>query len=335
VGFDACYVGASCRVTIDGASLLGVSVSTADPRIMVSDCRGDCMRVTCVVSATPTAPLGAAELLLTTPLGSTQGEVEILPPPATDSAGQADVWHFAANGGDLVTVAMTRIGNQPDGSSSLDPAIDLRDSRGFLVASDDDSGTEAPPGPGRNAAIMNLSLPSTDTFRVTARGAGGTFGPYVLEITPPTIVLVPGEIIEPPRDRETLVAGEISGIAERDSVSFAADRGERIFIEARRLANHDDGRGSLDPGLELRDSRNFLIASDTDTGTNDPPGPGRNALIPNLFVEATDTYRIVVFGESGSRGPYELRITVRAQASPSQAADRQIIFKDFDPRGGS
>ena len=221
-----------------------------------------------------------------------------------------DTWHLNAGIGEVVTLGMTRIPNQPDGSSTLDPILELRDSRGFLLAADDDSGSAAPPGPGRNAVISNVSLPATDTYAVLARGAGGTSGPYVLDITPSTIALLPGPpiVMAPAPPPEFRFTGVIARPGERDAFVFAANVGQRATIEVRRMANNADGTATLDPAVELRDSRGFFVASDSDTGLNDPQGPGRNALVPNLLLNATDAYRVIVAGEGGTTGPYDVRI---------------------------
>ncbi len=250
--------------------------------------------------------------MVTTPFGTAQGTVEVLAPPAVGGAGEAGVWHFVANLGDVVTIVMTRIPSQPDGSSTLDPGLELLDSRGSLVASDDDGGTKFPPGPGKNAVIRNLTLPATDTYLVIARGVGGTYGPYVLEIMPPTIALTLGPPPPPPPPPNFTFTGDIARIGERDTFAFAANLGQRATIEVRRLGNNPDGTATLDPAVELRDSRGVFIATDSDGGLNVPPGPGRNALIPNLLLQATDTYRVIVSGEAGTLGPYEVQIRLRA-----------------------
>jgi hypothetical protein len=143
------------------------------------------------VTIIPPLSSGHLEIVVTTPFGSAQASV-ILPSPPTLESGQADLWHFTANRGELITLMMNRAPNQPDGSSTLDPALELRDSQGILIASDDDGGTIVPPGPGKNALIRGATLPATYTYVLTARGSSGSSGPYALAVDPPTIILVPG-----------------------------------------------------------------------------------------------------------------------------------------------
>jgi hypothetical protein len=160
--------------------------------------------------------------------------------------------------------------------------------------------------------IRDLVLPATDTYEITARGVGGTTGPYVLAIIPATIALVPGPITEPaPSEPDFVFSGEITSLTQRDRHALAANSGARATVEVNRLVTDDDGSGTLDPAVELRDSRNFLLRADDDGGDNDPPGPGRNAIIRNFTLPATDTYSVVVFGADGTVGPYEVRIFLR------------------------
>ncbi len=312
ISSESCFAGTSCRITIHGTGLLGAGVGTVDPQTAVSDCRADCTRIVCFFTASPFTPPGSTTITVITPFGSVDAIVDVLPPPSLPGVGTADLWHFAANRGDVITLEMTRIPNKLDGSSTLDPRVELRDSRGFLVVFDDDSGSSSPPGPGRNALIRDFVLPATDTYEITARGVGGTAGPYVLAITPPTIALVPGPITTPaPAEPDFEFSGEIASLTQRDRHTFAANSGLRVTIEVNRLTTNDDGSGTLDPAVELRDSRNFLLRADDDGGDTDPPGPGRNAIIRNLTLPATDTYSVLVFGADGTLGAYEVKVFLR------------------------
>ena len=85
--------------------------------------------------------------------------------------------------------------------------VELYTSEGVLLVQDDDSGLNSPAGPGQNAAIANYVLPATDTYVVSATGAGGSRGPYELYLTTSSAAQVgagksqqlnPGKI-QPPR----------------------------------------------------------------------------------------------------------------------------------------
>ena len=320
VASGTCYAGASCQVAIVGNSLLGGALSTGSAGATLSNCRVECTRATCVLTTTFDFTPGTVQLTATTSFGTAGGEAEVVVAPVLQGGGAAGIWHFAANGGQVITLGMTRIPDQPDGSSTLDPYLELQDSRGFVIATDDDSGSNLPPGPGNNAVVANVTLPATDTYIVIARGGGGTYGSYVLNITPNTIALLPGTVVPPPQGQLITFSGSIGALDERDTFSFAANGGETARVEVDRVANNPDGSGTLEPTVEVRDSRNVVIASDDDGGTNMPPGPGRNALIPNLLLPATDTYRVVVFSSTGSIGPYTVKITLSAPVAASVSA---------------
>lgn len=305
---ESCLGGTACRVVVEGQSLLGAGVMSSDPQAVVSDCAADCTAIRCTLTAQALRTPRTVDLTIATAQGTTHAAIEVLPSPALDAPGQAEHWHLVANRGDIVTLSMTRIANQPDGSGSLDPLAELHDSRGVLLTADDDSGSASPKGPGKNAVIRSFQLPATDTYDVVARGSGGTFGPYTLEIMPPTARLFPGP---PPGGQEAptfTFTGTIVSAVDRHTHAFAANRGAVVTIEVNRLPSDGD---LLDPAMEVRDSRNFLLRADDDGGTNNPPGPGRNAIVKNLTLPATDTYRVVVSGSGATTGPYEVRVFVR------------------------
>ena len=225
--------------------------------------------------------------------------------------GQQAFYQFAANLGEVISLRMNRRTNQPDGSSTLDPSLELRDSRGFVLAADDNSGEPLVNGPGQEAAILSFTLPATDTYTVVARGAGGTTGPYDLFLTTANDTpLVERQLSAPAAVEPSFVFNDqIDTPFGTNTHGFAASINTRVTIEVNRLANQPDGSGSLDPALELRDSQGFLIASNDNAGSNLPPGPGRNALLPSFTLPATDSYTVSVMGAGGTTGPYEMRIT--------------------------
>jgi len=304
----SCKAGSACRITITGSSLMGGAVTTSDIRGALTHCREeDCGRISCLFTPDPFLPPGPITISVSTPLGTTQQTIEVGEPAQVQTGGGEDVWHFVANIGQVVTIRMTRIVNRQDGSSTLDPIVELRDSRGFLIAQDDDSGSDLPSGPGRNAVIQNFTLPATDTFHVVARGKAGTSGRYILEIEPSSIALLPGPA-EPAQSPAFVFQGTISAQAEADFFTFPADRGQFATISVNRVANNPDGSGTLDAQVELRDSRGFLLGRDDDSGTNQPPGPGRNAAMSRIFLPATDAYSLKVRGTNATVGPYRVEV---------------------------
>ena len=203
------------------------------------------------------------------------------------SPAELDTFTFPGNAGTVASIQVSRVGNNPDGSGTVDPKVELRDSQGFLLAQDDNTGPNVPPGPGGNALILNFALPATDTYTIGVTGAQGTIGPYEVEV----------------------FFGNLTVETETDSFDFAADAGTTVNISVERVANNPNGSATLDPVVELRDSQGVLIARDDDGGTNQPPGPGRNALIVRFTLPATDTYSVNVIGGNATVGPYTMEIT--------------------------
>ena len=72
-----CLVGASCEVTIDGASLLGGGVTAGSAEAAVSMCHGTCNQITCRLTLTPFVAVGALPLTVTTGFGFSLGTVQV------------------------------------------------------------------------------------------------------------------------------------------------------------------------------------------------------------------------------------------------------------------
>ena len=295
---------------------LGVSgLSAADGRFSVAGVPTARGNVSCSAAFPRAGRFVRAVSASVPPVGSGQTGVGVIREPAViDGAGETDRWHFTASRGEVISLTMTRVADQAIDVSGLDPMLVLQDSRGFVVASDDESGSNIPAGPGRNAAIPNLTLPATDTYTVLASGVGGTFGSYVLSITPPAIVLTPQAPV-PGAPPTFTFQGSISTQVEHDVFTFPANAGTTASVHVNRVVNQPDGSGMLDPTVELRDSHGFLLARNDDSGNNRPPGTGRNALIPRVAFPATDTYAVVVMGSNGTVGPYTVAITFQRSAS--------------------
>lgn len=77
-----------------------------------------------------------------------------------------DKYTFTAQEGIAVTIMVDRLPNLPNGEGSFNPDIWLYDSENNSVASDDDGGTDIPPGPGKNALIKKIILPKTGIYTI-------------------------------------------------------------------------------------------------------------------------------------------------------------------------
>jgi hypothetical protein len=93
---------------------------------------------------------------------------------------QKDIYKLSVNAGDHLTISTSTPFGDPQAPfephNLLDPALQLYDPSGTLVASDDDSGPD-----GKNAALSYTAL-SSGTYRVAVVGAGFSIGEYVLNV---------------------------------------------------------------------------------------------------------------------------------------------------------
>jgi len=250
-------------------------------------------------------------------------------------AGEEDAYILPASRGNLVTVTAARRSNLTDGTGSLNPQVELRDSRGFVVARDDDSGELRVSGPGADASLQAIDLPATDTYTLAVTGAGGTTGPYDLFVTVGGADALVAESLEAPLDvaPEFSFEGAIPDAGARTEHAFSANGGSRVTITVDRIANQPGDFGTLDPSVELVDSRGFVVARDSDGGSNVPPGPGLNARISEVDLLATDTYRLIVSGQNGTVGPYQLSVRIGGASGSFEIPEAGSAFVDTVVRG--
>ena len=99
----------------------------------------------------------------------------------------SDFYEFDGTAGESLTIALCRIGDQPDGSSLLDPRLCVYGSAGPFVGTgvvnDDDSGDDCfVTGPFGASLIEDWTVPADDTYTVACSGWTDTEGPYELAI---------------------------------------------------------------------------------------------------------------------------------------------------------
>lgn len=191
------------------------------------------------------------------------------------------------------------------GTSLSDVFMEVRDSSGTLVASDDDSGA------GLNARIT-FTPTTSGTYFVVASAVGSVTGTYSVaaqDLGVPTAILPGITVSEGTSDAPGTTAttdalisgdtfsGELSSAADKDFVSITLTAGTQYTFD---LQGAGAGTGTLaDPFLVLRDANGNFAAQD------DNSGPGDDARI--VFTpDSTGTYYLSArtFGESG--GTYAL-----------------------------
>ncbi|MBN1179269.1 MAG: PPC domain-containing protein, partial [Anaerolineae bacterium] len=188
-----------------------------------------------------------------------------------------EYWSFEGNAGDAVSISMVGLG------ALSDTYLELYDSSGGWLTSDDDSGD------GLSAFIGGFILPETGTYRILARPYSAGEGMYelTLELT----------VIE----EHTIAYGETaSAELTTDSPqahwSFEGNAGDIVSIS---MVSPD---GYMDTFLELYDPNGNLLAQDDDSGGD------LSALIGNVVLPESGTYRIVARTYGGGVGVYDLSL---------------------------
>ncbi len=227
-----------------------------------------------------------------------------------DRPGERDFYRFPASLGDRVTLSLERTGDSSGGASTLDPSLELFNSRGILVARDRNSGLNEPPGPGSNARIASFRIPATDVYTTVVRGDDATRGRYQLTLSGAArsrlvtdVPAAPLTILQPAFS----FTGGIETTGAVETVTFTAPAGQSASVRMDRL-DAATGSGGLDPVLELLGPANESLALDDDSGTAFPAGPGNNARIAAVTLPTTGTYTIRASGGDGTTGRYELEV---------------------------
>jgi Bacterial Ig-like domain (group 2) len=170
-------------------------------------------------------------------------------------------------------------------SGNLDAALEVRDSMGTTVASDDQGGA------GDDARI-NRSL-SPGTYMIIATSAEGIqVGAYTLTLTDPC---QPSTTIQ--------AADTVSGqLTNADCVLATGTPADRYVLTLTGTLNMqiDLKSGAFDPYLELYDSGGALIASDHDSGN------GFDAQITMSL--GAGSYAILAVSANTALGAYELEV---------------------------
>lgn len=266
------------------------------------------------VYSSPTVPLGARPIRVVHGrqiLNRREGVIVRLPstPPVLQSIDPSP-----AHAGGVVTLHV----NDLYGRSPREIAVHFGAQLGMVLRA--------------TATTLEVVVPGDDpqpSVFVELLGPGGPLrsNPLVLEVI--------GAGVEQTITRGQTLQGELSSGMAVDRYLFSARSGDRLSVRVNRLSNPTEPTVLLNPMFTIHDPRGALVALDDDSGGDQPPGPGRNALIQNLPLKMSGTYVIKVRGSSSqpeatprvvtnpgtgssvmqfnldallSRGPYEIRV---------------------------
>lgn len=102
-----------------------------------------------------------------------------------------------------------------------------------------------------------------------------------------------------------VIQGEIKHSGVTDQYNFTVDAQTAATISVERLDNLG-GKGSFNPVVTLLDQEKKIVVWDDDSGSDIPPGPGKNALIKSMTLPQEGIYTIIVDASIGVENIDEL-----------------------------
>jgi hypothetical protein len=220
------------------------------------------------------------------------------------------VFYFLrAQRGDVITISMHRT------SGNLDPHLDLAQSNGLiLVSNDDDPLVEGT----LDAGINRYTVLKTGVYLIVAtrfgREVGNTKGSYVLSVSQ----VAPDELGLTPGDARLIDYGlPLDGTIDNDvPVRYYRFDGRRGDVIAVMMTAQS---GNLDPLVKLADANLAVITQDDDSGG------GKDARIAAYSLPAAGTYYLLATraGEQAGQtsGTYTLELAGRAGVAGDQALE--------------
>ncbi len=231
-------------------------------------------------------------------------------------------YSFRGATGDVINVEMLRA------SGDLDPELQIVNSRGEVVAANDDSLDTL------DSRIIGLVLRETDTYVIIASrfgaAAGSSRGSFALTLQAASASGVGQRVDFPlPILPDNPISASITSADTVRFYSFTGQAGDRVTISLNRTG------GNLDPFLALADATGRELVVDDDGGG------GQNALINSFTLPADGDYIIVATrferAQGRTSGDYQLTLTVARGAviptTPTPTPDARRIEYGI-PAGG-
>lgn len=192
-----------------------------------------------------------------------------------------------------------------NGTSLNDPFLELYDSSGVLLTSDDDSGTD-------NNSLISFAPTTSGTFYLGARGYSSATGSYSLNVTQGSTVTTP-VTDDYAGDSSTTgslssgsqTTGNIESVGDQDWFRISLSTGTRYQFGLRGTGTS----GNLgEPGLRLFDSSGTLVGEANGSVGGDA----------QLAYAATSsgTFYVAAGGGNGTTGAYTL--TAAGQTAPTR-----------------
>ncbi|MGB1287451.1 MAG: PPC domain-containing protein [Aggregatilineales bacterium] len=199
------------------------------------------------------------------------------------------VYSIDGTRGEVIRLQLTVV------EGTLDPVLTVFDSRGMLLLYRDDTA-------GTLDIDVSLNIERNDTYFVIisrfAESAGTTQGEFELQIERVGILGEQGSTLR----YSVPVTNRISATQPQVYYTFDANAGDILNIDMIRSS------GTLDPYLQVVDSRRFVIAENDDQRNAN----SHNASIEGLVIEDAGTYIVIAtrYGQAGgdSAGTFVLTV---------------------------
>ena len=225
-------------------------------------------------------------------------------------------YSFHSRRGDVISLRLRR------SSGDLDPWLQLQDSEGRVLATNDDALDGPAP---RDSRISEHLVEADGEYQIIAsrygQEAGTSSGNFVLSLNEADfsgLGNTPGTAI--PLKSGISGRGDLNDEQHLRYYQFAGAAEELVSIRMERAS------GSLDPLLVLSDSRSRELISDDDSAG------GKNALIEDFVLPEDGVYTILATrfeGAAGtSSGRYRLELLLPALVLEDLPPDTQLISPD-------
>jgi hypothetical protein len=215
--------------------------------------------------------------------------------------GDIDMFSLAVNAGDTVRLMLGDL----TGSGLVEPALEIFDSTGKLLASDLASVIAR--------TVFTAETSETLTVVVYNKDASGSAGTYDLHVA------VASQIFSTPDGDEGgtldngMVASGYWSLGDIDMYSLAVNAGDTVRLRLGKSA----GAGQVDPGLQVFAADGTLIATHT----------AAEVARTVFTVEASQTLTVVVFNNDiGSGGAYDLHAAIAPQTYSIPTGDEGGIL---------
>jgi hypothetical protein len=226
--------------------------------------------------------------------------------------------------GEMVTVTVRAL------DRALDPVVDILDSGGTVLATNDDHGTSDAALGVFDSRISNFIAPSDGVYTIRIDGYGGSAGRFELTITRTmptgTTQIATGQpIVTTQGDTQIVTVTVPANDVYR--YELAVNQGDVYFFTVRAL-NTD-----RDPFLVITDPLGFTLALNDDQVGSYPDLSFFDVALGNIIFPQTATYTLQIGEYEDQGGLFELTIRRVATGAPTTPPQQDVVRGSIQPNG--